>query len=152
MTTASPLFDAPGPRTRRIFAFANVAAVLVLAAGLGWVVWMLARNGQLAAAKWTPFLAGSTWVDYLLPGLLGTLGAARDAGAAAENMRHALHTGIDGGINRLVVPFVMPAGDHNAARNAPVDEFGHTGKFRRNGDQAHKRTVMLDQLAPRIIW
>lgn len=76
MTTASPLFDAPGPRTRRIFAFANVAAVLVLAAGLGWVVWMLARNGQLAAAKWTPFLAGSTWVDYLLPGLLGTLGAA----------------------------------------------------------------------------
>ncbi|MBD9699670.1 ABC transporter permease subunit [Flavimobilis sp. GY10621] len=76
MTAASPLFDAPGPRTRRIFAFANVTAVLGLAAGLAWVVWMLGRNGQLAAAKWTPFLEGSTWVDYLLPGLLGTLGAA----------------------------------------------------------------------------
>ena len=76
MTAASPLFDAPGPRTRRLFAVANVVAVVVLAAGLAWVVWTLARNGQLTAAKWTPFLEGSTWLDYLLPGLLGTLGAA----------------------------------------------------------------------------
>ena len=76
MTTASPLFDAPGPRTRRLFAVANVVAVVVLGAGLAWVVWTLGRNGQLTAAKWTPFLEGSTWIDYLLPGLLGTLGAA----------------------------------------------------------------------------
>lgn len=76
MTAASPLFDAPGPRTRRAFAVANAGALVVLAAGLGWVVWMLARNGQLTAAKWSPFLRPSTWSDYLLPGLLGTLSAA----------------------------------------------------------------------------
>lgn len=76
MTAATPLFDAPGPRTRRLFAVANVVAVVVLTAGIAWVVWMLGRNGQLTAAKWTPFLEGTTWVDYLLPGLLGTLGAA----------------------------------------------------------------------------
>lgn len=76
MTAATPLFDAPGPRTRRLFAVANVVAVVVLTAGFAWVVWMLGRNGQLTAAKWTPFLEGTTWVDYLLPGLLGTLGAA----------------------------------------------------------------------------
>ncbi|MGP7961343.1 amino acid ABC transporter permease [Sanguibacter sp. A247] len=76
MTTASPLFDSPGPRTRRTFAVANVAAVVLLAAGLVWIAWMLNRNGQLTAAKWSPFLEGSTWRDYLVPGLLGTLGAA----------------------------------------------------------------------------
>lgn len=76
MTAATPLFDAPGPRTRRLFAVANVVAVVVLTAGIAWVVWMLGRNGQLTAAKWTPFLEGTTWVDYLLPGLFGTLGAA----------------------------------------------------------------------------
>ena len=76
MTTATPLFDAPGPRARRLFAVANVVAVVVLVAGLAWVVWTMGRNGQLTAAKWTPFLEGTTWVDYLLPGLLGTLWAA----------------------------------------------------------------------------
>ncbi len=76
MTHASPLFDAPGPRARRAFAVANVVAVALLLAGLSWVVWTLGRNGQLAPAKWSPFLQATTWVDYLLPGLLGTLGAA----------------------------------------------------------------------------
>lgn len=74
--SASPLFDAPGPRTRRNFAIANVVAVLVLAAGLVWVLVQMNANGQLVAAKWTPFLEASTWRDYLWPGLRGTLVAA----------------------------------------------------------------------------
>lgn len=74
--SASPLFDAPGPRTRRNFAVANVFAVLLLLAGLAVVLVQLNANGQLTAAKWTPFLEASTWQDYLWPGLQGTLIAA----------------------------------------------------------------------------
>lgn len=74
--SASPLFDAPGPRTRRNFAVANVFAVLLLLAGLAVVLVQLHANGQLTAAKWSPFLEASTWQDYLWPGLKGTLVAA----------------------------------------------------------------------------
>jgi glutamate transport system permease protein len=74
--SASPLFDAPGPRTRRNFAVANVFAVLLLLAGLAVVLVQLDANGQLTAAKWKPFLEASTWQDYLWPGLQGTLIAA----------------------------------------------------------------------------
>jgi glutamate transport system permease protein len=60
---------------------------LVLAAVLVFVIVKLldlpapdpairARNNQLAPEKWAPFLTGSAWVNYLLPGLLGTLVAA----------------------------------------------------------------------------
>lgn len=55
---------------------ANVFAVLLLLAGLGVVLLQLDANGQLTAAKWTPFLEASTWQDYLWPGLKGTLVAA----------------------------------------------------------------------------
>lgn len=74
--SANPLFDAPGPRTRRAFRIANVLALLVLVAGLLWVVLVLARRGQLTAAKWEPFLTADVWSDYLLPGIGGTLAAA----------------------------------------------------------------------------
>lgn len=74
--TTSPLFDAPGPRTRRAFRVANVLAVVALLGILAWVLAALADRGQLTAAKWEPFLSGSLWTDYLLPGITGTLEAA----------------------------------------------------------------------------
>ncbi|WP_143336774.1 amino acid ABC transporter permease [Corynebacterium pacaense] len=37
---------------------------------------MLHGNGQLEAAKWTPFIKSQTWTTYILPGLWGTLKAA----------------------------------------------------------------------------
>ncbi|GAB3925603.1 glutamate ABC transporter permease [Microlunatus endophyticus] len=72
------LFDEPGPRARTRHLIVTVAAVVVLLVLLGLVIKGLAnpRNSQLTAAKWTPFLQGSTWADYLLPGLLSTLKAA----------------------------------------------------------------------------
>ena len=48
-----------------------LGAAGVLAAVLG----KLAEKGQLSPSLWTPFLGRSLWVDYLLPGLAGTLQA-----------------------------------------------------------------------------
>lgn len=76
MTASTPLFDAPGPVTRRRFLIINIIALLVLVAILAWVVVQLGHNGQLTAAKWKPFLTGALWKNYLVPGIRGTLTAA----------------------------------------------------------------------------
>lgn len=84
---ATVLFDVPGPRARaRYRLLAVVGAVLLLALFAFIVIRMLdlpapdpavrLRNNQLTAEKWLPFLTSSAWVNYLLPGLLGTLVAA----------------------------------------------------------------------------
>lgn len=76
MSTASVLFDAPGPRARvrnRVIS----AVSIVLVALVGWaVVAKLAGRGQLTAAKWEPFLTANLWKTYVLPGIQGTLTAA----------------------------------------------------------------------------
>lgn len=76
MTTASVLYDAPGPRAQRrnkLFAVAIVAVILAMGA---WVLWEFSSKGQLTAAKWHPFLTANLWTTYVLPGALGTLTAA----------------------------------------------------------------------------
>lgn len=73
---ATILYDAPGPVTRRRNLVYSVIASAVILAILAWVLWTLAQNGQLTAAKWQPFLKSQTWTTYLLPGLIGTLKAA----------------------------------------------------------------------------
>ncbi|TCJ88060.1 amino acid ABC transporter permease [Nocardia alba] len=76
MSTASVLFDAPGPRTRLRHRVYSVAVVLVLLAA-GWSLYSaFAEKGQFTAAKWRPFLDSDVWQTYLLPGLQGTLTAA----------------------------------------------------------------------------
>ncbi|WP_179468763.1 amino acid ABC transporter permease [Mycolicibacterium vinylchloridicum] len=76
MSTASVLFDAPGPRARvrnRII----TAVTIVVAALVVWgVVAKLAGKGQLTEAKWRPFLTANLWTTYVLPGIEGTLKAA----------------------------------------------------------------------------
>ncbi|MFF5037470.1 amino acid ABC transporter permease [Nocardia salmonicida] len=76
MSTASVLFDAPGPRTRLRHHAYSVAVVLALLAA-GWSLYSaFAEKGQFTAAKWRPFLDSDVWETYLLPGLHGTLTAA----------------------------------------------------------------------------
>lgn len=73
------LFDAPGPKARRRHAGLTVIGSL-LALGLAWIVYQrLDEKGQLASAMWKPFTQASTWNDYILPGLVGTLKAAAAA-------------------------------------------------------------------------
>ena len=78
MSSSTVLFDAPGPRARRLHLIVGVVGVLVLLGLLALVIRGLANpaNNQLTAEKWAPFLQPVTWTAYLLPGLLATLKAA----------------------------------------------------------------------------
>ncbi|WP_433375471.1 amino acid ABC transporter permease [Streptosporangium sp. CA-115845] len=73
---ANVLFDTPGPRAR----LRNNTLTLLTTVGLAAIVYFVyARfdaKGQWDGKIWKPFLEGTTWVDYIIPGLLGTLKAA----------------------------------------------------------------------------
>jgi glutamate transport system permease protein len=76
MSGAAVLFDAPGPRARRLHRILTGVGVL-LALGLAWVVLeRLIEREQLTAARWDWLLTGTAWTNYLLPGLFDTLRAA----------------------------------------------------------------------------
>ena len=97
MTEATVLFDAPGPKAvvrHRIFA---AVGVLVLLGLLLVVIRGLANpaNNQLTAEKWLPFVEWSSWLNYLIPGLVGTLQAA------AISVLLAVIAGILLGLGRL---------------------------------------------------
>jgi glutamate transport system permease protein len=66
------LFDEPGPRTRRRIAIITVVTVVVVLAGIGWVIELFARSGQLNPAAWAEFTQWP-YVRFLLDGLLQTL-------------------------------------------------------------------------------
>lgn len=74
--SGSVLFDAPGPRTKRLYAAVGVGSIIILLLILWFVIDKLNEKGQLTAAKWKPFLTGEIWTQYLIPGLIGTLTAA----------------------------------------------------------------------------
>ncbi|GMA40158.1 amino acid ABC transporter permease [Mobilicoccus caccae] len=70
------LFDVPGPRGRMLQRVA-AGVLIVIALGLGAaVLWKLAERGNLAPAKWSPFLTSDVWQFYIVPGLINTLYAA----------------------------------------------------------------------------
>jgi glutamate transport system permease protein len=102
MSSASVLFDTPGPRARvRNHVFTAVTVVLTLL--VAWVVYSkLQAKGQLAAAKWEPFFTSDLWTTYVLPGVQGTLTAA------AVSIVLALMLGFILGVGRLST--------HNAIR------------------------------------
>ncbi len=93
MSSASVLFDAPGPRARVrnhvISAVAVVVTLLVI-----WVIYSrLESKGQLTAAKWEPFLSANLWTTYILPGVQGTLTAAAVSIVLAMVLGFALGVG-----------------------------------------------------------
>lgn len=76
MSSASVLFDAPGPRARLRHNLYSVLVVVALVGGGWWVYDAFAEKDQFTAAKWEPFLDSEVWQTYILPGLEGTLTAA----------------------------------------------------------------------------
>jgi glutamate transport system permease protein len=74
--SATVLFDAPGPKARARHRITAVVGGVVILAMVVFALAKLGEKGNLAADKWTPFLTGSMWVDYLIPGLINTLKAA----------------------------------------------------------------------------
>jgi glutamate transport system permease protein len=95
MSSASVLFDAPGPRARARNRVFNVVTALVVALVI-WVVYSrLTEKGQITAAKWEPFLTADIWKNFILPGVQGTLTAA------AVSIVLALVLGLALGVGRL---------------------------------------------------
>ena len=76
MSTASVLFDTPGPRAQIRNRVVSVIAAVITAVAVAGVIARLAEKGQLTAQKWQPFLTANLWQTYVLPGVTGTLTAA----------------------------------------------------------------------------
>ncbi|MEU4241507.1 amino acid ABC transporter permease [Actinoplanes sp. NPDC026619] len=76
MSTDAVLYDHPGPRARARNRILTVVFGLVLLGMLYWIYHRFDVKGQWAGALWKPFTQSSTWTDYILPGLKGTLVAA----------------------------------------------------------------------------
>lgn len=75
-TNATVLYDAPGPKARKLYGGIAVASVIIFLAIAAYVLVVLGQNGQLEGEKWSPFLKATTWTTYILPGLVGTVVAA----------------------------------------------------------------------------
>ncbi len=74
------LYEAPGPKTKRVINIATVLSLAALAFFLYLIVRRFYETGQLASRYWSIFLRGTTW-KFMGKGLLGTLEVAVVAGA-----------------------------------------------------------------------
>jgi glutamate transport system permease protein len=88
----SVLYDVPGPKTRRRSLVSSIIAGVLVAAGLGWVIWTLAKPRISANGNEQPgIFDGSRWDIFndlalwrgVLAGVQGTLGMAVVAAALA---------------------------------------------------------------------
>jgi glutamate transport system permease protein len=70
------LFDAPGPRARIRNALLTVAGLAAIAAALWFVYVKFDEKKQWNVKIWEQFLEPSTWTEFIIPGLQGTLRAA----------------------------------------------------------------------------
>lgn len=95
MSSASVLFDAPGPRARIRNWVISAIVILLTAVVLLAVLSQMAAKDQLTVAKWQPFLTADLWRTYVLPGVQGTLTAA------AVSIVLALILGFILGVGRL---------------------------------------------------
>lgn len=73
---ASALFDAPGPRGKIRNALIGVVFAVLVVAAIAWVLVKLHEKDVLTKEQWEPFTRGSTWTEFILPGLWNTLKAA----------------------------------------------------------------------------
>ncbi|WP_236788698.1 amino acid ABC transporter permease [Amycolatopsis sp. GM8] len=76
MSTSSVLYDAPGPKAKARNVLYSILFVIALLAVAYFVYAGFDKKGQWAPALWKPFIEGSTWTQFLLPGLLKTIEAA----------------------------------------------------------------------------
>ncbi|MFD5249168.1 amino acid ABC transporter permease [Amycolatopsis sp. NPDC058340] len=76
MSAQTVLYDIPGPKARARNWLYSVLFVLVLALAIYYIYAGFDEKNQWAGALWDPFLKGSTWSEFIVPGLLNTLKAA----------------------------------------------------------------------------
>lgn len=102
-TEATVLFDAPGPKAKKLYAGIGVVALLALLGLLFLVYQGFAdpANNQFTAAKWAPFVDPVTWTAYFIPGILATLKAAGLAVVLAIALGVVLGMGRLSGLNAV---------------------------------------------------
>ncbi|KIQ61532.1 amino acid ABC transporter permease [Kitasatospora griseola] len=71
---SSALYDVPGPKALARHRLYGILALVVIAAVVGWVIWMLFHTNQFTYAKWTAFQYKGVQ-ELLLRGLGNTLKA-----------------------------------------------------------------------------
>lgn len=87
MSTANVLYDAPGPKARRLSLVMSIALGVVLVSVIAWFIWRLGQprttvNGAVLTGLWDPsrwdiFTDPQVWNGLLVRGLImGTLRAA----------------------------------------------------------------------------
>jgi glutamate transport system permease protein len=70
------LFDVPGPKSILRNRIIGVVFGLVLLGAAYWMFRKLDDKGILTSQQWKPFTLGSTWTEFIFPGLENTLKAA----------------------------------------------------------------------------
>jgi len=85
MSNSSVLFDAPGPKARRISLIASIIAGILILAGIAWMIWTLAQPresggitlpGFFDPSRWDIFADPEVWQFIVFEGVLATLRAA----------------------------------------------------------------------------
>jgi glutamate transport system permease protein len=76
MSTEAVLYDHPGPRAKTRNNVLTAVFGVALLALLYWIYLKFDEKHQWDGAFWKPFTQGTTWTQYILPGLGGTLAAA----------------------------------------------------------------------------
>ena len=91
MSGSSVLFDAPGPRARRLSLITSVVAAVLILGVIAWVVWELAQPrqsggvtlpGMFDPSRWEAFAQVRFW-EIVWEGVLATLSAAAVAAVFA---------------------------------------------------------------------
>ncbi|MFC6357229.1 amino acid ABC transporter permease [Luethyella okanaganae] len=93
MSSSSVLFDAPGPKARRLSMLLSIVAGILILAGLGWMAFVLAAPrpvsgglvlpGMFNPSRWDIFADPRVWNLIWSRGIVGTLSAAAAAAAIA---------------------------------------------------------------------
>ncbi len=94
------LYEAPGPRTKRLTLIGTIISLVLLSIGLVLVVRQFYITGQLDAKYWEFFASWSTW-RYLFEGFLGTVKVAITAAAISLVLGVVLMFGRISGIRAL---------------------------------------------------
>ncbi|WP_309056058.1 amino acid ABC transporter permease [Streptomyces sp.] len=92
MTSATALYDVPGPRARRRHLLYGLLSTLVILALAGWILYLLFDTGQFTSTKWSPF-AYKGIQELLLTGLGNTLKAFAYASVLSLALGAVLATG-----------------------------------------------------------
>ncbi|MDO4798789.1 MAG: amino acid ABC transporter permease [Coriobacteriales bacterium] len=102
MSMRDALYEAPGPRTKRLTLMGTIISLVLVCIGLALVVRQFYVTGQLDAKYWAFFTRTSTWL-YLLNGFVGTIMVAATAAVISLVLGVVLMLGRTSGIGPLAV-------------------------------------------------